>query len=119
MINQLKKYRTWCRETKLSFGKHLSDDDFIFISYQSGNPTGENTLKYSFDRIIKKTKLKRITPHGLRHTHATILMSKKQDVKVIAARLGNTPVMIWSTYGHIIESMEEESVIAFSEALNF
>lgn len=54
VVNQLKIYRTWCKETKLSFGKHLSDNDFVFISYQSGTPTGENTLKYSFDRIIKK-----------------------------------------------------------------
>jgi hypothetical protein len=34
VVNQLKIYRTWCKETKLSFGKHLSDDDFVFISYQ-------------------------------------------------------------------------------------
>lgn len=119
LVSQLKLYRTWCKETKLSFGKHISDDDFVFISYQSGTPTGENTLKYSFDRIIKKTKLKRITPHGLRHTHATILISQKQPVNVIADRLGNTPQMIWDTYGHIFKEMEEESVIAFSQALHF
>src|SRR5690606_24271374 len=47
LIHQLKLYRTWCKETKLSFGKHLSEEDFVFISYQSGTPTGENTLKYS------------------------------------------------------------------------
>ncbi|MFX3625420.1 MAG: tyrosine-type recombinase/integrase [Ectobacillus sp.] len=119
LVSQLKLYRTWCKMTKLSFGKHISDDDFVFISYQSGTPTGENTLKYSFDRIIKKTKLKRITPHGLRHTHATILISQKQPVNVIADRLGNTPQMIWDTYGHIFKEMEEESVIAFSQALHF
>lgn len=119
LINQLKLYRTWCKETKLTFGKHLSDNDFIFISYQSGTPTGENTLKYSFDRIIKKTNLKRITPHGLRHTHATILMSKRLPVNAIADRLGNTPQLIFNTYGHIVKEMEEESVIAFSQALHF
>lgn len=118
LIKQLKLYRTWCKQTMLSFGKHLSDNDYIFISYQSGTPMGGNTLKYCFERIIKKTGLKSITPHGLRHTHATILMGKKQNVKVIAERLGNTPEMIWAIYGHTTKSLEEESVIAFTEALN-
>lgn len=97
----------------LSFGKN----DFVFISYQTGTPTGENTIKYSFDRIIKKTGLKSITPHGLRHTHATILISKKQSVNVIAERLGNIPQMIWDTYSHNYKALEEESV-NFSEVLN-
>ncbi|MGG1675934.1 tyrosine-type recombinase/integrase [Neobacillus sp. NRS-1170] len=118
LIHQLKLYLTWCKQTMLTFGKHLSDDDFIFISYQSGTPMGENTLKYCFDRIIKKTGLKTITPHGLRHTHATILIGQKQPVTVIAERLGNTPQMIWDTYGHNYKALEEESVNAFSEALN-
>lgn len=118
LIHQLKLYLTWCKQTMLTFGKHLSDDDFIFISYQSGTPMGENTLKYCFERIIKKTGLKTITPHGLRHTHATILIVQKQPVTVIAERLGNTPQMIWDTYGHNYKALEEESVNAFSEALN-
>jgi integrase len=119
LIQQLKLYRTWCKQTMLSFGKLLSDNDFIFISYQTGTPTGENTLKYCFDRIIKKTGLKSITPHGLRHTHATILIGNKQPVNVVAERLGNTPQMIWDTYGHNYKALEEESVIAFSQALHF
>jgi integrase len=119
LIHQLKLYRTWCKQTMLSFGKRLSDDDFIFISYQSGTPTGDNTVKYSFDRIIKKAGLKTITPHGLRHTHATILIAQRIPVKVIAERLGNTPQMILDLYGHNFKALEEESVIAFEKALNF
>lgn len=118
LIRQLKLYRSWCKQTMLSFGKHLSDDDFVFISYQTGKPTGENTLKYCFDRIIKKSGIKKITPHGLRHTHATLLISQRIPVKVIAERLGNTPEMILNTYGHSFKSLEEETVQAFEQALN-
>lgn len=117
LINQLTIYRTWCKETMLTFGKHRTDDDYIFISYQTGTPTGENTLKYCFKRIINKAGLKSITPHGLRHTHATILIGKKQPVNVVAERLGNTPQMIWDIYGHSFKDLEEESVQAFGEAL--
>ena len=118
LVQQLNIYRTWCKKTMLSFGKSWSENDFIFISHRSGTPTGSNTLTYCFDRIIEKAGLKTISPHGLRHTHATILISQKQPVNVIAERLGNTPQMIWDTYGHNYKALEEESVTAFSNALN-
>ncbi|MGA5671300.1 tyrosine-type recombinase/integrase [Bacillus bombysepticus] len=117
LINQLKVYKTWCKKTKLSFGLHLHDDDFIFISYQSGTPITDNPLMYSFQRILKHTTLKKITPHGLRHTHATLLISQRIPVKVIADRLGNTPQMIFDIYGHSFKELEEESVAAFSTSL--
>ncbi len=118
MINQLKVYRKWCMETKLSFGKKLADDDFIFISPDNGEPVGENTLHYSFKRIYKHIDINRITPHGLRHTNATILISQRIPVRIIADRLGNTPQMIHDIYGHSFKAMEEESVSAFSRSLN-
>ncbi|PLR79712.1 recombinase XerC [Bacillus canaveralius] len=118
LIHQLKVYRSWCRETMLTFGKRLAEDDFIFISYQTGTPITDATLKYSFDRLIKRCGFKHITPHGLRHAHATILIAKRIPVKTIADRLGNTAQMILEIYGHSFKDLEEESVQAFEQALN-
>lgn len=117
LIKQLKVYRTWCKEIKLSFGLRLKKDDYIFISYQSGFPITENTIMYAMRRISKETNLKTISPHGLRHTHATILISQRIPVKVIADRLGNTPQMILDIYGHSFKDLEIESVSAFDNAL--
>jgi integrase len=117
LIKQLEIYRTWCKQTMLSFGKHWSNKDFIFISYQSGTPITDNTIMYSINRIVKKTGCKRITPHGLRHTHATILISQRIPVKAVADRLGNTPQMILDVYGHSFKDLEKETVLAFGKAL--
>ncbi|MDL5613096.1 tyrosine-type recombinase/integrase [Bacillus halotolerans] len=119
LIEQLKLYRKWCKEIKFTYGLYLSDEDFIFISFQSGLPVTDNTIMYSMRRLSKKTGLKKITPHGLRHSHATILISKRTPVKVIADRLGNTPQMILDIYGHSFKDLEEQSVLAFDQALNF
>ncbi|MGM0966902.1 MAG: hypothetical protein ACQEWS_19185 [Bacillota bacterium] len=43
--------------------------------------------------------------HGLRHTHVTILISKRIPVKVIADHLGNTPQMINCIYIHIFKEL--------------
>ncbi|MCY7669590.1 tyrosine-type recombinase/integrase, partial [Bacillus safensis] len=61
---------------------------------------------------------KRITVHGLRHTHATILIGKKIPTRAIADRLGNTPEMIHRVYSHSFEELELETVHAFEDAMN-
>lgn len=78
----------------------------------------DNTIKTSVDRVIKKAGSKQITPHGLRHTHATILIGQRIHPKVIADRLGNTPQMILNVYSHSFKELEKESVQAFEQALN-
>jgi len=105
------------RSLSLSFGFKLKNDDFMFISYQTATPITENTIMYSMRRFSKETKLKTISPHGLRHTHAPILISQRIPVKVIADRLGNTPQMILDIYGHSFKDLEEESIAAFDYAL--
>lgn len=85
--------------------------DFILIK-SDGIPVHHEYIRHAFKKIYKATDLKRITPHGLRHTHATILLMSEDRIPVaaIAKRLGNTPQMINSVYGHVISEVEVESV---------
>lgn len=62
LVKQLKVYRRWCKEIKLSFGYKLKNDDFIFISYQTATPITENTIMYSMRRVSKEINLKTISP---------------------------------------------------------
>ncbi|MFJ7936866.1 tyrosine-type recombinase/integrase [Sporosarcina sp. NPDC096371] len=67
----------------------------------------------------QEIRKKRITPNGLRHTHATIMISKGVPLQTVADRLGNTPEMILRVYGHTLKELEVESVKIFNDALNF
>ncbi|WP_025848734.1 site-specific integrase [Paenibacillus ehimensis] len=125
LVNQLLTYQRWCIETKFSFGMKLDKkEDFIFISFQDGAPIAENMAFYSFKRIFKilekeKAPIREISPHGLRHTHATILINQGIPVKTIADRLGNTPDMIHNVYAHSFKEYELKAVSAFSGSLTF
>ncbi|MFP7255940.1 tyrosine-type recombinase/integrase [Terribacillus saccharophilus] len=114
---QLKKYKIWCKSLKLSFGKSFSEDEYIFLSHQTGEAITDNKGKYALDRLIKKLEIKRISIHGLRHTHASILVSKGVPVPTIAKRLGNTAEMINNVYGHSYEAMEMQTVNVFDDSL--
>lgn len=121
VISQLKDYQLWVKKIKLAHGIRHKNNDFVFISYQNATPIAENTLKYAFDRVASNTKIDKVTPHMLRHTHATLLLSAKGknrvSVNAVAERLGNTPEMIMNVYAHVLESMNVELVDLFSDVM--
>ncbi|MSR92276.1 site-specific integrase [Inconstantimicrobium porci] len=52
-------------------------------------------------------QLPQISIHDLRHTHATILLLKGENIKVISERLGHNSVKITlDTYSHVLPSMQ-------------
>ena len=127
---QLKKYQTWCKQIMLAFGVRFSESSYVFISYQTAEPITDSGLLYMLRRVLeaaglvtiveedgKEKVIHKCTLHGLRHTHATILLNNGQNVKVIAERLGNTPMMIYEIYGHVLKELEQESVAMFSSSL--
>lgn len=55
-------------------------------------------------------QLPQISIHGLRHTHATLLLSKGENVKVISERLGHASVKITlDTYSHVLPEMKKQT----------
>lgn len=124
VIEQLNKYQKWCIKLKLRYGEQLDKtNDLVFISKRS-TPCSHLFVHSAFERIYKQIKKKdieinRITPHGLRHTHATILINNGIPPKTIAERLGNTVEMIYKVYSHSFKELEEKAVSIFSETVQF
>lgn len=119
IIKMLATYKTWTKAHKLKHGIQHQEDQFAFISTYC-SPINPSTVRQSFDRIFERHEMDipEITMHGLRHTHATLLLSQGMPVHSVAERLGNTPQMILQVYGHAIKELEVESVKRFSSALN-
>lgn len=122
LLSQLTIYRKWCTTTKFANGERLDKiNDYVFISL-SGKKCSYNILNYSFKTIYEqltkdKINIRRITPHGLRHTHASILINNGVPPKTIADRLGNTVEMIYNVYSHSFKELEDKAVSAFKQSL--
>jgi integrase len=65
--------------------------------------------------VVEGISITRITPHGLRHTHATVLINNGVPPKTIADRLSNSVEMIYKVYGHSFKEMENKAVTVFSD----
>lgn len=96
-------FRSWC--VKNSFG---SFSDEVVEYYDS-----KGIKRY------KKTGYKGLTPHGLRHTMATLLISENVDIKTVQNRLGHSSIdLTLDTYAHAIEAKDKEATEVFSNLLN-
>ena len=123
VMEQLKKYQKWCIKKKLSFGLHLDkENDYVFISKNNINGVHDQYVNIFFNTLYKimemnEVKINTITPHGLRHTHATILIDELIPPTDVADRLGNTLEMIYKIYAHSFKKVENRTVVAFSRRL--
>nr|DAV88321.1 MAG TPA: RECOMBINASE CRE [Caudoviricetes sp.] len=92
-------------------GKHFEgDENFIFTNQRGEWVHIHNFIRY-FKRFITDHKLKPITPHGLRHTHASLLFSAGVEPKNISDRLGHSTVQITlDLYTHITEEQRTDTV---------
>lgn len=92
-------------------GKHFEgDENFIFTNQRAEWVHIHNFIRY-FKRFIADHGLKPITPHGLRHTHASLLFSAGVEPKNISDRLGHSTVQITlDLYTHITEEQRSDTV---------
>ncbi|MEG0386177.1 MAG: tyrosine-type recombinase/integrase, partial [Solibacillus sp.] len=63
--------------------------------------------------------LKEITPHGFRHTFATILINNGVPVTTIAKMLGNTAKMVMEVYSHSFEENEKRAAQVIEDVMKF
>ncbi len=58
-----------------------------------------------------------LTPHGFRHSQASLLINLGLDFKDVAERLGDTPKMIETTYYHMFPQKKSRTVNALNSML--
>jgi integrase len=75
-----------------------------------GNLLHPQTLSQAFDRIVSRTDLPPLTLHGLRHTHATLLLQAGVPLKVVSERHGHAhPAFTMATYQHVLPGMQADA----------
>lgn len=87
--------------------KNIPEDQPIFISKRPFNSTVNGILA----RHCKAAGVPVITIHGLRHTHASILLFAGVSIASVARRLGHSSMnTTQKTYLHIIQELENKDI---------
>jgi len=118
LSKQLDRYRKWCIERKLIFGIQHSEDDLVFIS-KTCKPLNQNAARLTLILMHELYDVKLISPHGLRHTFATISIASGTPPTTIAKILGMTTSTLLKTYAHSFADREKKAMQVLSEIVNF
>lgn len=87
--------------------KDIDSNKPIFVDKKIYNSTINNTLY----RHCKRLKLPLISIHGLRHTHASLLLFTGVSIASVARRLGHASMTTTQkTYLHIIHELENKDI---------
>lgn len=88
-----------------------NENNLAFYSAASKHKVISNTdVNKLLNKTLKDLKIKEITLHGLRHTHASILIYKKElTLQYISERLGHKDTTTTSrVYSHVLDELREE-----------
>jgi integrase len=91
----------------------------VFAS-EMGRPLDRRDLtSRQFKPLLKRAKLPHKTRfHDLRHTCATLLLTKNVNPKVVSEMLGHSNIAITlDTYSHVLPNMQDSAARALEEAL--
>lgn len=88
VICLLKELQHEQKKLKLRMGPAFHSFNLV-ISTVDGKPIHSRNFARSFEGLIKKAGVKKISLHGLRHTNATILMKQGINPKIMSERLGH------------------------------
>ena len=71
-------------------------------------------------QVQKKYHLEKITTHGLRHTHCSLLFEAGATIKEVQDRLGHTDVQTtMNIYAHVTEKAKEAAAEKFAKYMDF
>jgi integrase len=101
----------------LRCGSSWIDHGLVF-DRGNGEWLAPTTVRDRFDRAVAKAKLPEITPHGMRHTVATILLAGGVHPKIVQERLGHSSIqMTPDRYSHVSMTMQQDAAAVLDRLL--
>jgi integrase len=100
-------------------GSLWRENGLIFAS-EIGEPLSRQYVTaHRFKPLLKRAGLPEIRFHDLRHTCATLLLSKNVNPKIVSEMLGHATIAITlDTYSHVLPTMQESAAKAMEDALS-
>ena len=113
-ISILKEWKRVQKQEYLVLGHNtMKANQLIFSNSKNEFIQPVQVQKWMYS-VIRKYSLKKITPHGLRHTHCSLLFEAGASIKEVQDRLGHTDVKTtMDIYTHVTKKAQEGAIQKF------
>ena len=93
------------------------NQDLVFCS-QTGNILDPKYVSRKIKEFMNKCNLFEFTFHSFRHTHASYLLQRGVNFKVIQTRLGHSTFnTTMDYYSHVIPEMDQQAAMIIEDIL--
>jgi integrase len=117
-VAALRAWRKVQAEEKLAWGAAYEDSDGVLFTQENGQRLSPNAVSKAFLRAQAGLGLPRMSLHGTRHTHITILLRDRVPVHIVAKRVGHKdPSITLAVYADVIPDDDTSAVDVFSRAV--
>ena len=117
-IKALRSHRKRQLEEKLRLPGLWQDFGLVFPTRVGTPMDADNLVSRSFEPLLKRAGLPRVRFHDLRHTFATVLLSRGTHPKVVQEMLGHANIsQTMDTYSHVLPDMQDGAISAMESAL--
>lgn len=117
-VAALRTHRARQAEERLRAGTAWLEQDLVFCTQRGGPLYKGNLLADSFFPLLARAGVRRVRFHDLRHTAATLLLSRGVPVKVVSELLGHASVAITlDIYAHVLPDMQAQATAAMEAVL--
>jgi integrase len=116
-VNLLHAVRGRQIEQRLAAGDTWQITGYVFTQ-ADGTSVEPDKVSADFARIVRGAGLPHLTLHGLRHAHATLLLTAGVHPKVVSERLGHSNIAItMDTYSHVLPGLQEQAAQVLDQLL--
>lgn len=125
VVGVLEAWRKRQLEERRILGEEWQDTGLVFTT-STGQPVHPNnvgrdmaTIIRAYNRKHPDSPLSPLSPHGMRHTHATLLAQKTKQIELVSRRLGHArPSITLDLYRHVEGWELEEVALPLTELLH-
>lgn len=113
-VESLRNYQQWQKNLSEELGDKFAGHGLVFTSPFGEPISPTNFIRRYFKPLLKKCHInENFTFHGLRHTHATLLLQQGVNPKIVQERLGHSSIKVtMDTYSHVLPDMQKQAVDA-------
>ena len=119
-IATLRRWKLEQAKELMSIGINSLNKHQLLFTYDNNKLYRPSYSNCWLEQIIRKYNLKKITMHGFRHSHCSLLFEMGTPIQVVQERLGHSNIKTtMDIYTHVTEKQRDEIAENFAKHLGF